>query len=381
MTTPHLSLRTAAVLLAMALATDAARAQSIRWRTDYNAARREAIESDRPILIDFGTENCFYCKKLDASTFRDPGVVSTLNERFIPLKIDAEREPALAQALRVQVYPTLLLAAPDGKILGVIEGYLEAGRLNDHLVRAVQTAATPDWMARDMQEATKSMAGGEYARAVTLLKGIGQDGKTRPVQVKARQMLGELEQQAAGRLARARQMQDNGQSLEAIDTLTSLMKSYAGTQAADDASLALAKLSEKPEARDQQKVRRARDLLAQAREDFRGKQYLNCLDRCEVIAASYGGTPEAAEAGQLASEIKANPEWLARACDDLHERLGSMYLALADSHAKKGDTAQAKACLEKVVKTCPNSSRAETAQVRLAKLNGRDTQQAEFSKP
>src|SRR5215471_12593740 len=79
----------------------AAWAQEVNWRQSYNAARREASQKGKPIIIDFGTENCFYCRKLDATTFRDPAIVAALNDQFIPLKLDAEREAALTQALRI----------------------------------------------------------------------------------------------------------------------------------------------------------------------------------------------------------------------------------------------------------------------------------------
>jgi thioredoxin-related protein len=116
-------------------------AQEVQWRYDYTAARREAKEKQRPIVMDFGTSNCFWCKKLDASTFRDPGVVRQLNEQFIPVKIDAEREPGLAQTLRIQSYPTLVFAAPDGRILGSHEGFVEAARFSQQLSRALKESA------------------------------------------------------------------------------------------------------------------------------------------------------------------------------------------------------------------------------------------------
>src|SRR4051794_39354852 len=86
--------------LALAVRPQPAPAQQVQWRSDYNAARKEANELGRPLLIDFGTENCLWCKRLDLSTFRDPAVVALLNEQFVTLKVDAEREPALTQTLR-----------------------------------------------------------------------------------------------------------------------------------------------------------------------------------------------------------------------------------------------------------------------------------------
>src|SRR5437899_3635023 len=91
-----------ALLLACCLFPPAARAQEVAWRQDYPSARKEAAEKNRPLLIDFGTEHCFYCKKLDELVFHEPAVAGMLNERFIPLRIDAEREPRLAGDLHVE---------------------------------------------------------------------------------------------------------------------------------------------------------------------------------------------------------------------------------------------------------------------------------------
>ena len=109
--------RVIAWLLPLALAVSAGRASAdeIRWRHDYNTARKEAEEKNRPLMIDFGTEHCFWCKRLDATTFQEPSVVSLLNEQYIPVKIDAEREAALAQTLHIASYPTIVFGAPDGR--------------------------------------------------------------------------------------------------------------------------------------------------------------------------------------------------------------------------------------------------------------------------
>ncbi|HEY2911254.1 MAG TPA: thioredoxin fold domain-containing protein, partial [Gemmataceae bacterium] len=136
------------------------------WRTDYNAARKEAQEKSLPLLVVVGTEDCFYCRKLEANTFRDAAIRAQIAGNFIPLKIDANREPTLAKALKVQVYPTLVLAGHDGKIHNFIEGYLEAERLSEHMKRAVAATTTSDWMARDFNEASKAIGAGDYPRAV-----------------------------------------------------------------------------------------------------------------------------------------------------------------------------------------------------------------------
>lgn len=353
----------------------------IQWRKDYNAARKEAAEKGKPLFLDFGTEECYHCRRLDQITFRDPRVVQMLNENFVPIKIDANREPALTQALRIQVYPTMILAGNDGKILGVLEGYHEAPKLSEHLVRGVSTAA-PDWMARDYQEAVKAVNSADYSRAVTLLRTIVEDGKDRPIQEKAKQVLYDVEQQALTRLARVKLMQDKGQSLEAIDLLTDLLKRYPGTVAASDGSKLLTSLADKPEVRALHSNRRAEELLVLAREDFKNNRFLNCLDSCEVILSTYKDSPSAKEAATLTSEIKDNPERMAKVCSSMNDRMAQMYLTLAEGLEKKGKSDEALVCLDKILKISPGGLHAETAQTRMAKIQSNSPNQpVKFSKP
>src|SRR5262249_2118017 len=119
-------------------------ADEVRWRTDYDEARREAVARNRPILLDFGTENCFWCKKLDATTFQEPVIIGLLNQHFVALKIDAHQNAVLAEALHIHSYPTMVLAAPDGKILGTLEGYMDVGRLQEHLQRILAGLSNPE---------------------------------------------------------------------------------------------------------------------------------------------------------------------------------------------------------------------------------------------
>jgi thioredoxin-like negative regulator of GroEL len=360
----------------------AAAAEEVDWRGDYNAARKEAAEKGKPIILDFGFEGCQYCRKLDATTFRDAEVIKRLNGQFVPLRIDIQKDPVLAEKLNLQQYPTVVFASPEGHILGKVEGYQEPGPFQENLDRVLDLVANPEWMKRDYDAASRAIGASDNARALALLKNVVQDGKDRPVQVKAKQLLQDLEQQAAGRLARARQLADKGQTTEAIDTVTELVRVFAGTQAATDGGEMLTALAKKPEIKDGQRSRRARELLAEAREDYRTQQYLLCLHRCDVLAAAFGDLPEGTEAAQLAGEIKNSPERLRQAAEVAGEQLGSLYLSLAEACLKKGQPQQAMIWLERVVQTLPNTRQADAAQMRLAQLQGQPgTRAVDFKKP
>lgn len=358
-----------------------ARGQDIAWRYAYDKARKEAAEKGRPLVIDFITDNCFWCKKLDQLTFKDPTVLNLLNERFIPLKINAEQDSYLAQQLRITSFPTIVLASHDGQILRVIEGFKEAPVFLENLQHVLSAAAPPEWMLRDFDLANKAITASDYAKAIQLLRTVVEDGKDRPVQQKAKQSLRELEQLAQGRLASARQLVDKGQTAEAMETVADLVKRFPGTHAGEDGGKMLTSLAQAQETRVNQRLKRARELLALAKEDFRTQEYLTCLSRCKILTSAFIDLPEGLEAELLETEIKNNPEWLRTACETLRDQLTALSLSQAEAWLKKGQPQQAVVCLEQIIQQFPNSRQAEVAQVRLSQIQGQPTRPVDFKKP
>jgi tetratricopeptide (TPR) repeat protein len=207
------------------------------------------------------------------------------------------------------------------------------------------------------------------------LKKIITDGKDASIQAKARETMHDLENQATGRLTRAKQMQEKGQSLEVVDILTDLAKRYAGTEAAEEGLKMLNLLVEKPDLRNQQRRRRAQELLADAREDFKRTRYQSCLDRCEILSSAYQEFPEAKEAVQLGKEIKNNKERMAKVAEEILDRYVNTLVTLGDTYKSEGQKELALECYEKVKKLSPNTPAASTAQLRVNELQSKPTVQ------
>jgi TolA-binding protein len=359
------------------------RAQSpeIHFRTNYSEARLEAEKKGLPIVLFLTTDNCMWCQRLVAETFGEPTITKVMNEKYVPLRVHALQDPGLIQSLKVTSFPTVILAGPDGKILTTIQGFKDAVRFHDDLQRVLASLSNPEWMLRDYQMADKAIQSGDYARAVALLKAILEDGKNRPVQSNAEILLKQIEQQAASELAQARQMLDRGKTNQASTMLAKLVKDYAGTQAAPEAAGMLTSMAKTSDVRNQQRMVRARELLAQAREDYRTEQWLCCLDRCDLLTASYSDLTEASDAMTMAGAIRSNPEWMQKTCESMAVRLGEMYLGLAETWVQKGQPQQAMLCLERVIRTFPGSRQAEAAQFRLSQLQGLATQRTGFQNP
>jgi thioredoxin-related protein len=378
--TPHRSCGAYLAVLLLLSGANALWADEISWRYDYARALREAQQTGRPMLLDVGTDNCHWCRQLDQRTFTDPELIRLLNERCIPLRVDGGSNNYLVQALRIQSYPTLVFAAPDGNIIAYKEGFQEAGPLKQQLLRVLAAVGTPDWMLRDVESATKAVSAGDHARALTLLRNVVEDGRDRPVQTRARQMLASLEHRAQEESRRARALAREGKTTAAIAALDRLDRDYPGTLAARQGRQLGMKLAARSGDPTEQRKRQASELLEQAQDDYRNQRFLICLDRCERLLEDHTESAEAREAGRLADQVKDNPEWTRKACDQLGDRLGVLYLALADSWLRKGQPQQAIFYLQRVVKLFPGSRHAEKAQTTLARLRGAPSAKDESGK-
>lgn len=370
----------AAITVFPSLGVSQALAQDLEWRFDYTKARQEALAKNKPLIIDFGSDNCIWCRKLDEITFRDPAIVQILNQQYIPLKIDATRNPGLVEALKIQNFPTLVYASPDGQILGSHEGFIEVPGLRDHLDRVVAAVSEPEWMLKNYTAAVKAREEGDLTKAITLLQPILEQGKGRTVHYRAIRQQKELEELVAVANQKAKEAQLAAKSaVDAVATapvqaegngrsdLSQMFKTAMANRRGINALITLASRSDNTE---QMRTRQAQELLNQARDDYRKQQYLACLDRCEILSTNYGDLSEGQEANLMASEIKKNPEWTKLACNQLGDRLCLLYMNLAENYLSKGEPQQAIYYLERIQQTAPNSRHADLAQSRLSQLQG-----------
>ncbi len=96
---------------------------SIDWIRDMGVAQEIAKTQDKPILIDFYTEWCGWCKRLDKDTYSNKEVQESL-EKFVCVKIDAEENKALAKEYKVNGFPSTVFLRSSGQLIEVVPGYL-----------------------------------------------------------------------------------------------------------------------------------------------------------------------------------------------------------------------------------------------------------------
>ncbi len=63
----------------------------VQWLTIEEAVEK-VKEDPRKIFIDVYTDWCGFCKRMDQNTFSHPVIIEMLNEKFYPVKLNAEQE-------------------------------------------------------------------------------------------------------------------------------------------------------------------------------------------------------------------------------------------------------------------------------------------------
>lgn len=98
------------------------------WTTDFEAAKKQAAEQKKDLLIDFtGSDWCGWCIKLNDEVFKHDAFKNGVKDAFVLVELDFPKEKSklteeiqkqnaeLGKKYAVRGYPTILLADAEGR--------------------------------------------------------------------------------------------------------------------------------------------------------------------------------------------------------------------------------------------------------------------------
>jgi protein disulfide-isomerase len=109
------------------------------WLTDYEAAKKQAKEQNRPILINFtGTDWCGWCIKIEKEIFSKDEFKAYAKENLVLMEVDfpekkkqsdevKAQNKVLDKEFKIEGYPTIFLIDAEGKKLSEDIGYRKGG--------------------------------------------------------------------------------------------------------------------------------------------------------------------------------------------------------------------------------------------------------------
>lgn len=131
---------TTGVLFILAISFAWATGESTPWMDDFDAALKEAKDSNRKLIVDFsGSDWCKWCIKLDEEVFAKPEFYEPASKNYVMVVLDfprgeelkakiknPERNDELVKKFKIRGYPTVLLLDGNGDAYAKT-GYRDGG--------------------------------------------------------------------------------------------------------------------------------------------------------------------------------------------------------------------------------------------------------------
>ena len=89
----------------------------IEWMNWGEEAFARAAREDRPILLSISAVWCHWCHVMDDTTYTDEAVIRTINESYVPIRVDNDERPDVNARYNMGGWPTTAFLTPDGMTL------------------------------------------------------------------------------------------------------------------------------------------------------------------------------------------------------------------------------------------------------------------------
>ncbi len=93
------------------------RAREIAWQPWGDQAFRRAGDEGKAVLLSISAVWCHWCHVMDETSYSDQAVIDLVNSRFVPVRVDSDRNPDINRRYNQGGWPTTAFLDPRGNLL------------------------------------------------------------------------------------------------------------------------------------------------------------------------------------------------------------------------------------------------------------------------
>jgi len=100
-----------------------AASNTINWHS-YDEAKTLMEKNASKVFLYFYSTSCYYCGLMERNTFSNYSVAKYLNQNFIPIKVNSDKEKIISNEYRIRGNPTNYFLTENFEVIGNLPGYL-----------------------------------------------------------------------------------------------------------------------------------------------------------------------------------------------------------------------------------------------------------------
>lgn len=109
----------------------------VHWSANFADAQAQAKKEHKPLLVLITSEQCRWCRKMEATTLQDDGIVGRINSDFKSVHVTRDKS-IYPEKLTAKMVPMSYFLDGEGKVIYSIPGYWGSEDYNSVLDDAIR---------------------------------------------------------------------------------------------------------------------------------------------------------------------------------------------------------------------------------------------------
>ncbi|MFB6222509.1 MAG: DUF255 domain-containing protein [Haloarcula sp.] len=89
----------------------------VEWHEWGSEPFDAAAEAGNPVLLALTVPWSAECREMDRRTFGEPRIAANINDGFVPVRVDADRNPQVRERYTMGGFPSTVFLTPDGEVI------------------------------------------------------------------------------------------------------------------------------------------------------------------------------------------------------------------------------------------------------------------------